>query len=313
MIHFRASSPRQLSSAKRDLAMEWSDPSDPPGYEWNGGSDPPGYENNSGGDRGEIHQPGYAWNGGSDPPGYEHNTGGGRGEIRPGDWTCPGCNVNVFASRNACFRCHAPKPGTSGRYGGGMNSNVRPGDWTCPGCNVNVFASRNACFRCHMPKPGMDGGYGMGGGYGGMAGVDAPVGDIRPGDWTCPGCNVNVFASRNACFRCHMPRGEGGMDGDVDAPGGDTRTSDWRPGDWTCPGCNANVFASRNACYSCHMPRGDGGMDGGVASVDALAFMFEQTGLGAAKVLDTVEALAPYVAKLLLDKTDIAVRMIRID
>ena len=24
------------------------------------------------------------------------------------------------------------------------------------------------------------------------------------GDWTCPSCNANVFASKNECFRCQV-------------------------------------------------------------------------------------------------------------
>lgn len=28
---------------------------------------------------------------------------------RPGDWTCPQCNVNVYASKPACFKCGTPK------------------------------------------------------------------------------------------------------------------------------------------------------------------------------------------------------------
>jgi len=29
---------------------------------------------------------------------------------KPGDWECPDCGTNNFASRSACFKCHAPKP-----------------------------------------------------------------------------------------------------------------------------------------------------------------------------------------------------------
>jgi len=31
-------------------------------------------------------------------------------DARIGDWMCPECGVNVFASKSACFRCRAPKP-----------------------------------------------------------------------------------------------------------------------------------------------------------------------------------------------------------
>mmetsp|Transcript_48666 Transcript_48666/g.135005 ORF Transcript_48666/g.135005 Transcript_48666/m.135005 type:complete len:80 (-) Transcript_48666:537-776(-) len=66
---------------------------------------------------------------------------------------------------------------------GGGNS--RPGDW--------------------YPKPVQT--YNrapMGGGMGGGGG-----GDVRPGDWTCPNCGANVFASKMSCFRCHTPKPEG--------------------------------------------------------------------------------------------------------
>ena len=42
---------------------------------------------------------------------------GGKGrdkaEVRPGDWTCPKCKLNVFASKAACFKCGAAKPATA--------------------------------------------------------------------------------------------------------------------------------------------------------------------------------------------------------
>eukprot|EP01062_Namystynia_karyoxenos_P011522 TRINITY_DN1412_c0_g1_i8.p2 TRINITY_DN1412_c0_g1~~TRINITY_DN1412_c0_g1_i8.p2 ORF type:complete len:123 (+),score=46.87 TRINITY_DN1412_c0_g1_i8:93-461(+) len=37
--------------------------------------------------------------------------GGGSYESRPGDWTCPSCKANVFASKSACFKCGTSKPG----------------------------------------------------------------------------------------------------------------------------------------------------------------------------------------------------------
>ena len=40
---------------------------------------------------------------------------GGKGsgclDVREGDWNCPKCHSNVFASKKACFRCGASKPG----------------------------------------------------------------------------------------------------------------------------------------------------------------------------------------------------------
>jgi ribosomal protein L40E len=30
--------------------------------------------------------------------------------MKPGDWICQECNALVFASKNSCFKCSAPKP-----------------------------------------------------------------------------------------------------------------------------------------------------------------------------------------------------------
>ena len=47
--------------------------------------------------------------------GYGGNAGG---NVRPGDWSCPSCGINNFASRIKCFKCGTPKPGTEGEPGG---------------------------------------------------------------------------------------------------------------------------------------------------------------------------------------------------
>ena len=166
--------------------------------------------------------------------------GGGAQNVRPGDWTCPSCGANVFASKSACFRCQTPRNGGAcggGHMGGSAppgGGDVRPGDWTCPGCGANVFASKSNCFRCQAPKPnggGGGGGYGGygggGGGYGGggpagggMGGGGGGRGEVRPGDWTCPNCSANVFASKSTCFRCQTPRPTGGGGGAGGGGGG---------------------------------------------------------------------------------------------
>lgn len=38
---------------------------------------------------------------------------GGKGG-KPGDWTCPGCGINVFASKDTCFKCGEGRPGGAG-------------------------------------------------------------------------------------------------------------------------------------------------------------------------------------------------------
>ena len=100
---------------------------------------------------------------------------------------------------------------------------------------MNNFASRDACFRCHVPKPaafsgvaaygapaaataaGYESFYGAapGGGYGGAppAGRGGGGGEQREGDWPCPQCQVNNYASRTECFRCTAPKPGGGYGG----------------------------------------------------------------------------------------------------
>jgi len=49
------------------------------------------------------------------------------GDERPGDWSCPACNANVFGSKSACFRCGEPKPSGGGGGGGGGGRGDRDG------------------------------------------------------------------------------------------------------------------------------------------------------------------------------------------
>lgn len=70
---------------------------------------------------------------------------------------------------------------------------------------AEAFA-RRAALSGGRPPPqvyGRDAGGGGGGGGGG-----GPP-SIRDGDWTCPKCNSNVFASKQECFKCQTPRPEG--------------------------------------------------------------------------------------------------------
>lgn len=38
--------------------------------------------------------------------------------------------------------------------------------------------------------------------------TDRAGGDVRPGDWQCPKCNSNVFASKSSCFKCGTQKNE---------------------------------------------------------------------------------------------------------
>lgn len=130
-----------------------------------------------------------AWSGGVPPPpstphpGFAsaYGKGGGAGhgvpkgakgfgkgkdgkEGHPGDWHCPNVacknhehNV-VFASKQACPICGAPKP----MIGVGYPNKRHENDWKCPNslCKNHtnfVYGSKPACTICGMPNPNLDG------------------------------------------------------------------------------------------------------------------------------------------------------------
>mmetsp|Transcript_20850 Transcript_20850/g.49726 ORF Transcript_20850/g.49726 Transcript_20850/m.49726 type:complete len:261 (+) Transcript_20850:109-891(+) len=182
---------------------------------------------------------------------YGGGYGGGRGGgARPGDWTCPACSGNVFASKNFCFRCGEPKPdgagggyggggggGYGGGYGGGSRgygggSGYRGGSYgEVPVCR-DYLAGRCTRDNCRYSHEGSDRGPPRQGGFPGGG-----PGNVRPGDWTCPSCQANVFASKMSCFRCGTPKEDVGQGGGYDSysgyggagggyPGGDYAPSD---------------------------------------------------------------------------------------
>lgn len=56
-------------------------------------------------------------------------------------------------------------------------------------------------FAVKGPKGGGGGGGGGGRGGGGGGGGRGGGGAKRPGDWECPGCGNNCFASKTVCNR----------------------------------------------------------------------------------------------------------------
>ncbi|KAG0364109.1 hypothetical protein BGZ54_007838 [Gamsiella multidivaricata] len=159
-----------------------------------------------------------------------HSTGS-----RPGDWTCNMCQFVNYASRRACLKCQSPSP--EGAVPS-QPSNFTSGDWMCPSpqCCFHNYASRTQCFKCQTPRPGTSGNgnsYGNGGpvasphhhshhshhhhpyasgggGGGGAGGAGGHSITFRPGDWNCPNCNFQNFASRTQCMKCSTPAPSGG-------------------------------------------------------------------------------------------------------
>lgn len=98
---------------------------------------------------------------------------------RKGDWDCPKCGNDNFASRITCKRCDASRPATRPPV------ERRAGDWDCPKCGNDNFASRNTCKKCSASKP-----------------VTRPPVERKAGDWDCPTCGKHNFARNTQCFQC---------------------------------------------------------------------------------------------------------------
>lgn len=131
---------------------------------------------------------------------------------------------------------------------------MRPGDWTCE-CGKTNFAFRTECFGCNVPKPEnapVVDASGFGGaqtGYGQR--------EFKP-NWAClvPECAADNFGRRDACFKCHAPRGDAP---DAEMPTGgwsqrDRRPQQFKEGDWECS-CGSHNFARRNECFKCRSAR----------------------------------------------------------
>merc|ERR1719361_1823414 len=71
-----------------------------------------------GGDRERERDRGDRGENGRDHSGDRGADAGRIGDTRPGDWQCPNCNVNVFASKTSCFKCGGPKPDSTSAPGG---------------------------------------------------------------------------------------------------------------------------------------------------------------------------------------------------
>lgn len=118
--------------------------------------------------------------------------------MRPGDWACPECGYENYASNTACRACEAPRPED---YQDQVKPEVRQGDWDCPSCGAHNFSYRTECYKCNEPaseevlaaaqqRQPSRGGYESRGydsrGYDNEA-AGAP-------DWTCPECGQQNWA-----------------------------------------------------------------------------------------------------------------------
>ncbi|KAF9194458.1 hypothetical protein BGZ51_009538 [Haplosporangium sp. Z 767] len=219
---------------------------------------------------------------------HPYASGGGGGHsitFRPGDWMCPNCNFQNFASRTQCFKCSTLQP--AGGQGGGQNvggggggykgSNQGYGDY-----NEYNGGSSGGYGGSQGGRGGSQGGaYGRGGHQSGNQGGSAPysgggasgggpTGQGRPGDWSCPSCNSYNFASRFVCMRCGLNKPRDASPSTGAGPGyapPPPMTPPMKPGDWMCPNaqCGYHNFAKRTTCARCqaNAPNQGGHSSGG--------------------------------------------------
>jgi hypothetical protein len=181
----------------------------------------------------------------------------GRGEPRrPGRLQSQGSPPSPFAVERHTMPPYPP-PQSQNQLG----KPYHPGDWICCKCFALVFSFRSTCYNCHASQPDAE-----------HCIVprqppktaERPDGDLREGDWLCPGCQGHNFSSKIACFTCRMPRTPSALSSlaagapEKEKDGSPTtalvtasRVPLIMPGDWTCPTCKENVFAKRHRCYKC--------------------------------------------------------------
>lgn len=126
------------------------------------------------------------------PPRRSPPRGRGGGETRPGDWTCPRCGANVFASKDECYKCGYRKNDGGGDVGGCNAMAPAPCGGAPPGGSPMPCGMPPAGAYGSYPPPAAYGAYPPPGAYG--CGAPPPMAAGNPcgacyGSMPCGGCN----------------------------------------------------------------------------------------------------------------------------
>lgn len=219
----------------------------------------------------------------------EAGLGGSVPGFRSGDWFCGACRAHNYASKARCFKCGTPGSAVAGAlsmvaYNAGsarrMNAGqgggeMRVGDWICPACAAHNFRDKRACYKCSRTKPGFPMAPAARGAGPAMRYSAMPwSGQVRPtatrpsgyraGDWICPSCRGHNYASKTACFKCHLAKpahldnalgnavqGRLATAAATSAPAQVVLPDGFRPGDWICPKCSGHNYNSKKNCFKC--------------------------------------------------------------
>lgn len=180
---------------------------------------------------------------GRSKPQYRNGMGAiGHQKFLPGDWICSRCKSHNFRSRKLCMKCSDPPPPTSSTSPaeGKVKGTAALPSWVCESCHsVNPGDSSASCAICGSVKP-------------------VSTSDVSPspsraeshltsprsrqGDWACPMCGFENFASRLKCKACQH-----------DCPADHRSGTPPQSGMWGCS-CGYQNYENRTTCRDCGAP-----------------------------------------------------------
>ena len=118
----------------------------------------------------------------------------GADEKRSGDWDCPECHVNNFHFRKQCFKCKSEKPEEASQA---LNNATQAGILNTPEYKPDdYYEPESPPKRRRMNND---------------SGTAPKVDDVRQQygpDWVCKFCKVDIFPTRNDCYKCGRSRDE---------------------------------------------------------------------------------------------------------
>jgi hypothetical protein len=133
--------------------------------------------------------------------------------FKKGDWKCPECGFENFASRDKCLKCACFRSKAFKQN----SITKKKGDWDCS-CGELNFASRTSCRKC---------------------GKQNTQQSMKKNDWNCQKCNEINFQFRNICHKCGVQKESMQTNNQVDVKK-DTQDSVQKNINENCVVCMAN-------------------------------------------------------------------------
>ena len=169
--------------------------------------------------------------------------------LQDAEWKCNLCATFNGLRRKDCYKCTTPKPNAGPKPGPSLLGQVfgdenGGGSWDCPDCHIKNYSFRTECFKCKTPKPDELNKPNPRANFNNRPSNKGPSKSLlstpvsRPDDyyepesppqridtssarqqhgpdWSCRFCHVDIFPTRNDCYKCGRTRDEcdsGGAD-----------------------------------------------------------------------------------------------------